>query len=107
MGHQVFPIDIIEWDVNISSTEEFFRCNYLWFKEMYNDSHKDIYMKNLIGASCKINPGARITNSIIGDYTEIQNPIAIKYSIIFPNSVITSSQDLVNTLVTPNHELHL
>lgn len=106
-GHPVFPIQIIDWDVNISSAEELFRCNYLWLKDMHKDTFQDIDMKNLIGQSCKINPNAQITNSIIGDYVEIQNPISITYSIVFSDTVVTTNNDLVNKLVTPDCELQV
>jgi len=106
MEQVVFPIQIIDWDVNISSAEELFRCNYLWFKDLYQDSHK-IHLSNLLGSSCRINPNAKILNSIIGDNVEIQNPISIKYSIVFPNSKVIGREDLVNKLITPDHELQM
>ena len=107
MGQPVFPIQIIDWDVNISSAEELFRCNYLWFRDMYKDTHKDIYMQNLIGRACKINHRAQITNSIIGDNTVIKKPISIKYSIIFSNSVVDTGENLVNKLITPYCQLQV
>lgn len=107
IGQSVFPIEIVDWDVNISSAEELFRCNYLWFKDIYKDAHKEMYMQNLMGRECKINPYAQITNSIIGDYVEIQNPISIKYSIILSHSIVRSNQDMVNKLITPDHEIQV
>lgn len=107
MGRPVFPIEVIDWDVNISSAEELFRCNYLWFKDLHRDSHKSVYTENLIGQYCKINPHSQITNSIIGDRVEIKNPIAIGYSIVFPNCVITSDKDMVNKIITPDCELQI
>ena len=98
-GHHVFPIEIIDWDVNISSADELYRCNYLWFKDMGK--------KSLIGKSCKINRNAQIKNSIIGDSVEIQNPILIKNSIIFSDTRVITGKDLINKLITSDYELQI
>lgn len=99
LGQPVYPIEIIDWDVNISSADELYRCNYLWFKEMN--------IKNLIGRDCKINKGAKLKNSIIGDRVQILNPITIMDSLIFANSAITSGKGLANKLITPEYEIQI
>lgn len=98
-GQSVYPIEIIDWDVNISSAEELYRCNYLWFNDMR--------LENLIGRDCKINTGARIENSIIGDCVEVVNAIKIKDSIIFSNTVINRNMDLADRLITSEHEIQI
>lgn len=105
-GRPVFPIEIIDWDVNISSAEELFRCNYLWLKDILKE-RKEIYLGNLIGESCKIHPDAQISNSIIGDNVEIRNAVSIKYSIILSNAAVADNKDMVNLLVTPDCELQV
>ena len=99
LGQPVYPIEIIDWDVNISSADELYRCNYLWFKEMH--------MKNLIGKDCRINKSAKIENSIIGDCVQIPNPVTIKDSLIFSGSAITGREDLAGKLITPEHRIQI
>jgi len=98
-GQPVYPIEIIDWDVNISSADELYRCNYLFFNEMH--------LKNLLGNHCKINPAAKIKNSIIGNFVEIQKPILIRNSLIFSYSVITAEDELIDKIVTPEYDLRI
>ena len=95
----VKPLEVIDFDFNISSPEDLYRCNFLWYK--------DLHVDNLIGEDCTFPGETRILHSIIGNHVTVKHPISIEKSIIFPDSVVDSKNNLSNVLITPNYSIQI
>jgi len=94
MGHVVLPLEIIDWDMNITTPEDLYYYNFLWLRTME--------LPHLIGENVKIPDGVVIKNSIIGDNVKIKKAVNIVNSIIFPNETINTNDEIRDVLMFEN-----
>jgi dTDP-glucose pyrophosphorylase len=55
----------------------------------------------LIGEECRLHPGVRIENSVIGSRVTIAHPILVRNSIILADTAVETDQPIENAVVTP------
>ncbi len=92
-GHRVVHEPLIEMDVNLTFPEDLRRLNLAELKRNR--------MQRLIGKETRLPEGCIICNSVIGDRVQIDHPIHISDSVVFPNSVIRENKELAGVIVTP------
>ena len=90
-GYPVYPIEVIQWDMNITLIEDLVTCNL----EMLDFLGKN----NEIGKNVSIHPEAAISHSVIGDNVSIEAPISVSDSVVMPNTKISGKSDLKNAFV--------
>jgi len=88
--YPVYPIDILQWESNLTYPGDLLKCNLEWLK--YSG------IGSLLGDSSRIHPDAKIVNSVIGDNAVISKPINIVNSLVFPGTEIDGEEDLINTV---------
>lgn len=91
-GFEVYPAEVIQWDMNITYAADLLSCNQFELKLLAKNS--------VIGDNCKIHPKAEIRHSAIGNNVKIKYPIRIENSAILDDVIWNSKDDLVSTLVT-------
>ncbi len=89
-GYPVFPVDAVEWDMNITTIGDLWLCN----QKMLRAQGKGI----LIGEHVRLPHGAEIRDSVIGDNVAIETCIKISNSLILPGSHVTGADDLINVV---------
>jgi len=94
MHHKVLPLEIIDWDMNITTPEDLYYYNFLWLRTME--------LPHLIGKNVKIPEGTVIENSIIGDNVKINKAANIINSIIFPNETVDTTEEVRDVLLFGN-----
>ena len=88
----VYPAEVIEWDMNITSARDLLSCNHLQLKWMSK--------KRIVGANCKIHPQADICGSVVGNKVKIKYPVRIENSVLLDNVAWNSKADIISSLVT-------
>ncbi len=92
-GYPVYPADVVEWDMNITFASDLLECN--------RNQLKRLGRPYLLGQNAAIHAQATIEGSVIGDGVTVENPIAIRDSLIFPGVHVTSAHDIARMLLTP------
>jgi len=92
-GYRVRIAEVVAWDNNITFASDILQCN---LKQL-----SLLSIKNCISKSAKINPEAKLFNSVIGDNVEIKYPIKIVNSVIFNDVKVKTRKDLMNWIITP------
>lgn len=92
-GEPVRPAAVIDDDVNVTSPSDVLAVNLRHLAAMGRSS--------LIGEDCRIHPGAKIENSIVGSYVTIDEPIEIRSSVIFSESEVKTRHAIDHAVVTP------
>lgn len=91
-GFPVYPIEIIDWDMNITFATDLLICNQFQLKSLGKNE--------IIGENVKIPSGVKIRNSVIGNNVQIKFPIQIEDSVILDNVKWNSKKDIKSALVT-------
>ncbi|OGL46286.1 MAG: hypothetical protein A2149_09075 [Candidatus Schekmanbacteria bacterium RBG_16_38_11] len=89
--YPVYPIDILNWESNLTYPEDLLKCNLEWLK------HSGI--GSLLGDGSKIHPDAKIVNSIVGNNVVICRPVKIVNSLILSDTEVDIEGDLVNSVI--------
>jgi dTDP-glucose pyrophosphorylase len=93
-GHPVRVSEAVIDDINLTFPADLLRCNLMLAAE-----HPE---QRLVDASARVNPQARIHQSVIGAKVDVRTPISIRRSLILSNSVVTSTADLEDVVVAPH-----
>jgi NDP-sugar pyrophosphorylase family protein len=93
-GYPVYPAEVIEWDMNITYAADLLECN--------RNQLKRLCKPYLVGQDTTTHPGATIEASVLGDGVVVENPIAIKDSLVFSGVRVTSEQDIERMVLTPD-----
>ena len=96
-GLPVYPAEVIEWDVNLTFPADVMKCNLFQLGRLGMDT--------LIGEATEIHPGAELHRAVVGDRVAIRHPIRINDTVIFPDTVVTSTYDIDRFIITPEHEI--
>jgi dTDP-glucose pyrophosphorylase len=96
-GLPVFPAEIIQWDMNLSVPPDLLECNLFQMKRLG--------VSRVIGEGTQISEGATIDNAVLGARVVIQHPIRITSSVIFPDTVVSSTHDIDRFILTPRHQI--
>lgn len=78
------------WDFNLSYPRDLLDCNLRILKEKG--------LENLIGKNTKINPGAKIHRSVIGDRAVVLNPISLDQCLVFADTTVYRLKGAKNTI---------
>jgi ADP-glucose pyrophosphorylase len=92
-GEPVRAASVIADDVNVTAPADLLVVN---FRQLARSG-----AAVLIGEECRIHEGAKIENSVIGSHVTICEPIAIRDSVIFSESHVTTRHAIDRTIVTP------
>jgi dTDP-glucose pyrophosphorylase len=97
-GYPVYPIETIEWDMNVTFASDLLECNQ---KQL-----EHIGSNNLIGENVSMPEGTVVQRSVIGNNVVVRHPIAVRDSLILADVVIDGTEDLDRMLVTPETAVH-
>jgi NDP-sugar pyrophosphorylase family protein len=92
-GLPVYSSEVVDWDINLTTPADVLACNLFELGERG--------LTSLVGAGARIHPGARLHNVVVGERAVIEHPIEVRDSVIFANTVVSSSQDVVSAILTP------
>jgi dTDP-glucose pyrophosphorylase len=93
-GYAIYPAEVMEWDMNVTVPCDLLFCN-LWQLQSTGQSA-------LIGERTRLHPDARVENSVIGPDVVVEHPICIRDSLVLAGSVLTTRENVVGALVTPD-----
>lgn len=91
-GMPVFPASVIEWDMNMTEPSDLLACN-LKFMQFCG-------LEKIIGSNVTLPSGMRIDKSVIGHNVVFEYPIAVKNSLITPDTRVTYSRDLESVIIS-------
>ena len=94
-----FPVEIakvIQSDINLTYPHDLLRCNIERLKWLSRDF--------ILGENSVLN-GAKIPYSVVGENVVIKNPITVKNSLVFPNSILESKLNLDYSIISPDVNL--
>jgi dTDP-glucose pyrophosphorylase len=97
-GFKVKSMDLIQDDLNLTYPEDLLYINLTELKR----SNKD----KLIGKNTNIQNSQLVQNSVVGDNVSSLHEVKIKNSVVFSNSVINVSEDIENTIITPDQLIY-
>ena len=92
-GYPVYPIETIEWDMNVTFAHDLLECNR---KQL-----EHLGLNSVIGESVRMPAGTLVERSAIGNNVVIRHPIAVRDSLILADVVFEGTEDLDHMLVTP------
>jgi dTDP-glucose pyrophosphorylase len=81
-------------DINVTTPRDLLRCNLM---EVARQPEQVVS-----GAGLALAPGARLERSVLGHNVAIQHPITVRDSLIFDNTMVGCTTDLVNSIVLPD-----
>jgi len=90
--YPVYPIDILNWETNLTYPEDLLKCNLEWLK------HSGL--KFLIGDNYEIHPDAKIVNSVVGNNVIIRRPVNIVNSLILSDTEVDTDGNLINSIIS-------
>lgn len=90
-GYPVYPAEVIEWDMNITVVDDLILSN-LKMLEFLNK-------ENEIGENVRLHPAAKVVHSVIGDGVTVEHPIAIRDSVIMPETIVKGQDDINKSLI--------
>jgi NDP-sugar pyrophosphorylase family protein len=93
----VHAAEVVKWDINLTNPGDVLACNLF---ELKNRG-----LEKLIGNNVEIHPEAELHNVVVGDGVVISEPIAIRNSVIFPNTKVTLKSDIDRFIITSNHQI--
>jgi dTDP-glucose pyrophosphorylase len=93
-GLPVRTADSIITDVNITSPIDLHSCNLAQVKAMPRGQ--------LIGSNTEIHPGARIEQCVIGSNVKISNPIVLRQSVVFDDTLVDAKSGFDSFILTPD-----
>lgn len=96
-GYKVYAADVIDWDMNITFTQDLLRCNLKQLARMKR--------KKLIDRTAKVKSPELVKNSVIGPLAVITQPIAIVNSIIFPRVKISGRTKIRDSIITDKRKI--
>lgn len=97
---RVCPLEIVEWDVNITFPEDLFYYNFLWLVS--------IGRERLIGDNVILHKDVWIENSIVGDNVRIERPLRLKKCMIASGqSVCVDGDELSHALILDGHRYQM
>ena len=92
-GHPVRVASVVDDDVNVTTPDDLLEVNLRHAKH--------VPAAQLIGAGCRIHPGATIENSVLGRNVVVQHPIRIRDSLLLDDTVVASRATLERVVMTP------
>jgi dTDP-glucose pyrophosphorylase len=96
-GFKVKSMDIIQDDLNLTFPEDLLSINLTELKRRNQDKP--------IGKNTQLQEGL-IQNSVIGDNVSCLRDVKIKNSVLFSNSVVNSTEDIENIIITPYQRIY-
>jgi glucose-1-phosphate thymidylyltransferase len=93
-GYPVYPIETIEWDMNVTFASDLLECNHRQLDHLALD--------RLIGENVQMPEKTVVERSVIGNNVVIRHPIAVRRSLILSDVVVDSTDDLDHMLITPD-----
>jgi dTDP-glucose pyrophosphorylase len=97
-GYPVYPIETIEWDMNVTFASDLLECNRKQLEHLGRNS--------LIGDNVRMPEGTIVERSVIGNNVVIRHPIAVRDSLILADVVLERTEDLNRMLITPETAVH-
>lgn len=94
-GYGVRAARVIEDDLNVTTMGDLLAINL----EVLGD---DVFL----GTGVRLAEGANVERSVIMDGAVIEHPIAVQESLIFPDTVVTTRQDIRHQVLTPDVTIH-
>lgn len=92
-GYPVYPIETIDWDMNVTFASDLLECNHKQLDRMGE--------KRLIGDNVRMPEGTIIDHSVIGNNVVIRHPITVRDSLILSDVVLDGTDNLDHMLITP------
>jgi dTDP-glucose pyrophosphorylase len=96
-GYPVYPAEVIEWDMNITFACDLLDCNRSQLRRLGKPY--------LVGRNTTIHPQATIEGSVLGDGVTLDEPIAVRDSLVFSGVHVAGGRNLERMLLTPDFSL--
>lgn len=96
-GFPVYVSEVVKWDMNMTFPPDVLECNMFQLDRLGQ--------RNLVGQGGSIHPDAKLDRAVLGNNVVISQPITITNSVIFPNTTVSSREDLDRFILTPDHQI--
>ena len=96
-GMNVYPAEVVDWDMNVTVPCDLLQCNLRLLRHM-----KQAY---LIGSNVRADSKLTVNNAVIGQNVTIEHPISITNSLVMPNTNISSPRDLDSVIVSQDNTI--
>ncbi len=93
-GYPVYPIETIEWDMNVTFPSDLLECNRRQLDRLHATS--------VIGENVHMPEGTVVERSVVGRNVVVRHPIGIRDSLILDDVVVENTEDLDRMLITPD-----
>jgi glucose-1-phosphate thymidylyltransferase len=93
-GYPVRVANAIQDDVNLTTPADLLSVNL--------QQARSLPASTLIGKDCQLHEGVSIEESVIGAGVIVRRPIAIRRSVVFERTQLDSSDDIEDSIVTPD-----
>lgn len=92
-GYPVSVADVVAWDYNITFPKDLLLGNLKYLEEIQKSA--------VIAASAKVDPGAIVERSVIGENVVISAAARIRDSVLLNGARVTRAVDVSNMIVSP------
>ena len=96
-GHPVYTSDVVRWDINLTYPHDILDCNLFQLERLGQT--------NLVGEEVNIHPEAVLENVVIGDRVTIQHAIALRDSVVFADTEVTTRRDVHRQIITSEQQI--
>lgn len=90
--YKIFAADVVDWDMNITFTDDLLKCNLEQLARMKK--------RKLIDKTAKVKSPELVKNTVIGPRAMVSTSIEIMNSVIFPNVKLKSKKPITSCIVT-------
>lgn len=91
-GSGLGAVDVVDWDYNITFPSDLLDCN---FKVLARSGER-----NAVAESARLADGVRLEGAVIGERVVIEEPIAVRNSIVLPDTRVSGAEPLESCIVS-------
>jgi glucose-1-phosphate thymidylyltransferase len=85
----------VSYDMNLTFPGDLLECN---LRRM-----SSTHVQNVIDHQATVHPGASLRGAVVGRDAEIENPVTITDTVVFPHSKVVSTHHLDRMIITPDN----
>ncbi len=83
---------VVEWDVNLTFTDDLIACTLHQLRKLNKSS--------LVGDGCTLTSGVTLRDTVVGDGVTISRPVTLERCVVMPGVTLDDGRDYVNTVIT-------
>ncbi len=85
---------VVEWDMNLTYIGDLIACCVQQLSNLGVDQ--------LVGRDCRVDPGAQLIHTVVGDGAVIPHPVRLERCVVLPGATVAEPHDYADTVITPD-----